>query len=131
MEDVDFSDEFCEFIQAVIPAVQAAELLLLLKARPAEWWAPAEAVARLHQSGLTEADAARYLETFHLRGLLAVGPDRRVQYRPANPFIGGQVEKLAQAYSERPVTLIRMIYALRDMRIRSFADAFKVRRNPR
>jgi hypothetical protein len=35
---------------------------------------------------------------------------------------------LAQAYKERPVTLFRVIYALRDLKIQSFADAFKLRR---
>ena len=39
------------------------------------------------------------------------------------------VRTLAQAYSERPVTLIRVIYALRDSKIRSFADAFRVRKS--
>jgi hypothetical protein len=76
-------------------------------------------------------DGARYLELFQARGLLAIGPDRRVQYRPANPHIAGHVDKLAQAYSERPVTLIRMIYALRDMRIRSFAEAFNMTKGNR
>jgi hypothetical protein len=38
------------------------------------------------------------------------------------------VATLAQAYEERPVTLIRLIYALRDRKIRSFADAFKLRK---
>jgi hypothetical protein len=31
-------------------------------------------------------------------------------------------------YRERPVTLIRVIYGLRDKKIRSFAEAFKLRR---
>jgi hypothetical protein len=39
------------------------------------------------------------------------------------------VRTLAQAYRERPVTLIRVIYALRDSRIQSFADAFRLRRS--
>ena len=30
MEDADFSDEFCRFLHANVPSVQAAELLLLL-----------------------------------------------------------------------------------------------------
>lgn len=29
---------------------------------------------------------------------------------------------------ERPVTLFRVIYALRDLKIKSFADAFKLKR---
>jgi hypothetical protein len=35
---------------------------------------------------------------------------------------------LALAYKERPVTLFRVIYALRDLKIQSFADAFKLKR---
>jgi hypothetical protein len=34
---------------------------------------------------------------------------------------------LSQAYKERPVTLFRVIYALRDLKIQSFAGAFKLR----
>jgi hypothetical protein len=38
------------------------------------------------------------------------------------------VTQLAKVYNERPVTLIRMIYALKDTKIQSFADAFKIRK---
>lgn len=129
MEDADFSDDFCRFIQTAIPAVEAAELLLLLHASPEAWCSPAEAVARLRSSAsITDTECARYLDLFQARGLLAEGPDRRIQYRPANESIARQVQTLAQAYKERPVTLIRMIYALRDSRVQSFADAFNLRR---
>jgi hypothetical protein len=127
MEDVDFSDAFCEFVQGAIPAVQAAELLLLLQGRPDYWWEPAEAAGRLRAGGLTEANAARFLDLFHARGLLATGADRRIQYQPASPELAAHVETLVQAYRERPVTLIRMIYALRDMHVRSFAEASKLK----
>ena len=53
--------------------------------------------------------------------------DNRYQYRPDNEFVV-HVERLAQAYSQRPVTLIRVIYAFRDSKIKSFADAFKLRK---
>src|SRR5512134_3189623 len=33
MEDVEFSEEFCRFLQTSIPRVDAAELLLLYRAR--------------------------------------------------------------------------------------------------
>jgi hypothetical protein len=35
MEDADFSDEFCRFLQSSVPTVEAAELLLVLFADPA------------------------------------------------------------------------------------------------
>ena len=48
--------------------------------------------------------------------------------RPATDELRMYGDMLALAYKERPVTLIRMIYALRDSRIQTFADAFKLRR---
>jgi hypothetical protein len=128
MEDVDFSDEFCEFLQTCIPAVHAAEALLLLRSRPQDWWDVAGVLQRMRAAGLAEPEGARYLELFESRGLLAVGPDKRIQFRPADERLAAQVEKLAQAYTERPVTLFRVIYALRDTRVRSFAEAFRLRR---
>jgi hypothetical protein len=52
-----------------------------------------------------------------------------LRYRPASDELARHVSTLAQAYEERPVTLVRLIYALRDQRVRSFAEAFKLRKN--
>jgi hypothetical protein len=70
---------------------------------------------------------ARYLEQFKSAGLLAAEADGGVRYRPASEALATHLEMLSQAYKERPVTLFRMIYALRDLKIQSFADAFKLR----
>jgi hypothetical protein len=129
MEDAQFSDEFCRFLQTTVPSVDAAELLLLLSRDPARWWSAADIVAALKPAPLTELDVTRTIEAFLARGLIAQGADKRVQYHPGSEELGAFVRTLAQAYSERPVTLIRVIYALRDSKIRSFADAFKVRRS--
>jgi hypothetical protein len=129
MEDVDFSDEFCSFIQRAIPAVDAAEFLLFIADRP-DLWLELEASVRKLKPGvnITEGDAARYLEAFREHGLVEVGEGRRFRFRSANPELVQHVRTLAQAYEERPVTLIRMIYALRDSKIRTFADAFRLRK---
>jgi hypothetical protein len=130
MEDAAFSDEFCRFLRAAVPSVDAAELLLLLQREPARWWAAPEALAALLPGAApSDADLARYLALFQANGLIAVGPDQRVQYRPAQFAVEAHVTTLAQAYRERPVTLIRVIYALRDSTIQSFADAFKLKRS--
>ena len=128
MEDAQFSDEFCRFLQTAVPSVDAAELLLLLQRDRSRAWSAAEIVLGLRPASITEADATRTIEAFVARGLLAQGADRRVQYQPASEELDAYVRTLAQAYSERPVTLIRVIYALRDSKIRSFADAFKLRK---
>jgi hypothetical protein len=129
MEDADFSDDFCRFLQTAIPAVDAAELLLLLRRTPEAAWSAAELTAKLRPSvAIPDADAAKYLDTFQARGLISVTEERRVQYQPASEELRMYGDMLALAYKERPVTLIRMIYALRDSRIQTFADAFKLRR---
>ena len=128
MEDADFSDDFCRFLQTAVPAVDAAEALLLLRRTPERSWSAAGLAAELRPGvPISIAEAARYLDTFRARGLVA-GEDGQAAYRPASDELRMYGDMLALAYKERPVTLIRMIYALRDSRIQTFADAFKLRR---
>jgi len=129
VEDSAFSDEFCRFIQTSVHSVDAAELLLLLSRQPGQWWEPAALAGALRPATtMTDTDMLRYLDQYHAGGLIAVGPDKRVQYRPGSDELAAHVRILADAYKERPVTLFRVIYAMRDLKIQSFADAFKLRR---
>lgn len=129
MEDADFSDDFCRFLQTTVIAVDAAEVLLLLRRTPERAWSIPELTAALRPSvPIPDAEAAKYVEIFQARGVVAMGDDRRVQYRPGSEDLRMYGDMLALAYKERPVTLIRMIYALRDSRIQTFADAFKLRK---
>ena len=128
MEDADFTDEFCRFIQAAIPSVEAAEILIALARRPDAELSPAAALRELPRGGtVSEAQAAGLLETFQARGLAARGAGG-FRYAPATSELRSHAEMLAQAYNQRPVTLIRIIYALRDSRIQSFAEAFRLRK---
>jgi hypothetical protein len=115
MEDSDFSDEFCRFIQSCIPSVDAAELLVLLMQR-------APQAAKI-ESG----ESTRFAETFREKGLARLDPDGSYRFDAQSPETL-HAEILATAWRERPVTLIRMIYALRDAKIKSFADAFRIRK---
>ncbi len=128
MEDADFTDDFCRFIQQTIPSVEAAELLIHLSHHPEQSLTPAAAVAGLPKGvPLTEAQAAGLLESFAGRGLVSrSGSEYR--YAPATGELRRYAETLAQAYNQRPVTLIRIVYALRDTRIQSFAEAFRLRK---
>ena len=75
---------------------------------------------------MTESDASAYLEKMRACGLVDFDEDKRVRYGAASP-LHAQVCTLAKAYNERPVTLVQMIYAVRDSNIKSFSDAFKFR----
>ena len=125
-EDVDFSDEFCRFLQTHVPAVEAAELLFVYLRDPARPLTLGEAIRALGP-GISEADAERYLGALR-NDLLAPTEGGAFRYQPANAELDAQAGKLARLYRERPVTLIRVIYGLRDSKIQSFADAFRLRR---
>jgi hypothetical protein len=125
MADVEFSDEFCRFLQGTIPAVDAAELLLVFQARPEAWLGVQEAIGKLGP-GISRGDVDKYLENFVSKGLLETA-EEKYRYRADSPS-APHVETLSQAYLQRPVTLIRVIYALRDSKIQTFADAFKLRK---
>jgi hypothetical protein len=129
MDDAEFTDEFCAFVQTTIPSVAMAELLLLLKQQAGRWWHPGEfTVALPSEARIPPAEVDRCLELLRLRGLLATDAEQRVRYAPSSTDADGMVQLLARTYRERPVTLIRMIYALRDSSIRSFAEAFRFRK---
>jgi hypothetical protein len=114
MEDAAFSDDFCRFLHAFVPSVGAAELLLELRARGEQGVQPRSHADRLVLEGLVgQGIAAALAEGFVYR---------------APEHLDAHVRTLAQAYKERPVTLFRVIYALRDIKVQSFADAFRVRK---
>jgi hypothetical protein len=129
LEDSAFSDDFCAFLQGSVPSVDAAELLLALARDPQRAWLAGELARSLRpHSTVSDADTQRYLEQFQAAGLVTTAPDGRRHYRPAGETLAAHVDMLALAYKERPVTLFRVIYALRDLKIQSFADAFKLKR---
>ena len=124
MEDLQFTEAFFSFLQANIASVDAAEVLLLLYRNAARDWSPAEVLSRLGPV-LTEAEVQRLLEGFRAKGLVAEG----YRYQAASDELGAHVRTLALAYDERPVTLFRLIYALRQTGLQALAEAFRIRRS--
>ena len=125
-DEQDFSDEFCAFLQASVATVDAAELLLLLEARRETAWSARELAAKLSPGGIVnEAEVAKYLDVFQTRGLLERTADGRVRYA-GSAANDPQLSTLRRLYVERPVTLFRVIYALRDSKIKTLADAFRI-----
>lgn len=126
MNDADFPDQLCRFIEDALPSIEAAEVLLLLVREANRSLTPEQIVAAMKQTAVTESEVRKYLAPLVRRGVLVVDAGDRHLYRPASPEMDEIVGRLRKAYNERPVTLIRMIYSMRDRKIRSFADAFKI-----
>ncbi len=122
----DFSDAFCAFLQSSVASVNAAELLLALAKKPGSTWSAAELAAAVEPVGsVSEAEATAYIETFKSLGLVSRTEEGRVRYERA-PEFEEHMQTLARLYVERPVTLFRVIYALRDTKIKTLADAFRI-----
>ena len=125
--DPDFTDELCGFLQRCVANVDAAELLLLLAKNPDRSWEIRELQAQLAPSSVvSDADVQRCVDALQQCDVVERDADKRVRYRPSVAH-DAQVAALSRLYLERPVTLFRVIYALRDSKLRTFADAFKLR----
>lgn len=125
-DDADFSDTFCAFLQLCVTSVDAAEVLLVLWRKPTSTWSINELATYLIPMGnVSEQEVTRCIEGFQERGLISRTDDARVSYR-STPDFDMHVENLARLYVQRPVTLVRMIYALRDTKMKTLADAFRI-----
>jgi hypothetical protein len=129
MEDVSFSDDFCRFLQTSVPAIEAAEILLHLRRDPGRGYTAREIVDALRPgTTILEADAEKHIDALRARDLVSLDAEKRARFQPASDELRRHADSLASAYAERPVTLIRVIYALRDSKIKTFADAFRIKR---
>jgi hypothetical protein len=129
MTDPDFPEELKVFIQESIPNVDGVELLLLMSSQPDRQWRVAEIIDEMRPTLLAETAARKQLALFETRGLVAHREADSYQYMPATPQLDSVVRALTKVFNERPVTLVRMIYSLKDDKIRSFADAFKLKKD--
>ena len=114
-------------IHTCVPTYQAAEVLLFFAAHPQRAFAPEEVVVSMRPVVVTVQAVKQYLAVFTSAGLL-VKAAGTFTYGPSSPELEQSIGELGDAYHERPVTLVKVIYEVTDSRILSFADAFKLRK---
>lgn len=109
-------------------------MLLMLCADPQRRW-PASELAR--EMRVEPAWAEPALNELARRGLLAAdgttgetggASASRYHYAPASPALDEAVRQLARTYAELRVSVIEFIFSLPEEPIRSFADAFRLRK---
>lgn len=128
MSDAELSDEICSLIHSSVPTVDALELLVFLAGRADQEWVPGQPTGSAHL--LRDHESPQYARLFLEQGLLVAGPTGGYRFQPATPALDSAVRALCTAYNERPVTLIRTVYAIADLKkIQSFADAFKLKKD--
>lgn len=128
MTAADLSPALVRFLQACVPSFSAAEVLLFLSGRAGQDWTPEAIGLAMQPTAVTLPEVEQALALFRAQGLVHEQPAGQFRYA-ASAAAARSVAELAQAYRERPVTLIRTIYALADLKIQSFADSFRLKKD--
>jgi hypothetical protein len=115
------------FISDHIDSVELIEVLLLVKRSRDREWTAQEVSERLYTS---LRSAAHRLEALRASRLVAVreeGAHAHHRYEPADAALGRAVDDLENVYAERRTRVINLIFSRPDDKIRTFADAFRIR----
>jgi predicted ArsR family transcriptional regulator len=123
----DLPEPVVRLIADHIDSVELIDVLLLLKRSPDRAWNAEEISQRLYTS---PSSAANRLEALHASGLASVqetdGPPL-YRYAPSGPDLGLAVEGLEEAYGKLRTRVINLIFSKPTQKIRTFADAFRIR----
>ncbi len=128
MADANITAEVEQFVARHIDTSEQVEVLLLLQRSPERTWN----VNAVYQQILTSRESvARQLDLLCASGLAEMrGEEPNVYaYRPKTPELDATVQSLATAYRLVPHRVIELIYAKPSNAIRSFADAFRLRKD--
>jgi hypothetical protein len=120
-------DDVRRFVSDHINSVEQLEVLLLLKAGAEREWTAGDVSQALYT---TPAAAAMRLADLAQRGFISSNAVQEplFRYRPAGE-IDKSIERLAELYKERRVSVISLIYSKPHQQVQAFADAFKIRKD--
>jgi DNA-binding IclR family transcriptional regulator len=114
------------FIRRYIRRLETLDVLALLHADPAKAWSVKQVSDELRSS---PSAVDTVLATLVAHGLVARDADRYV-FRPRNAELEAQTRRLLACYKERRTGVIAAIFSAPTSAIRSFADAFHIKRKP-
>lgn len=121
-------DDVRRFIAGNITSVAQLEVLFLLREDRQREWSMEEVSRALYAAA---GGMAEPLNDLVAKGLayLAHAPEPRFRYRPeTDSELDALIGRLAECYNERRVSVISLIYAEPIDKARSFADAFRIRK---
>jgi DNA-binding MarR family transcriptional regulator len=122
--------DLLRFLESNIDSIEQLELLRLLGESPDREWVLPELAVRVQASPSLSAQHAATLER---RGLIRSHTDgngTRWKLGSLSAETETLVRRFLQLYNERPVTLIKLVYARAAQDpLKAFADAFRLRRD--
>ena len=122
----DITPQVRQFIADFIPSLARLEILLFLKTHAQQVWT-AEGISR--ELRLDQRATADQLATLGRDGFLEHPQPGQFRYAPRTPELDAQVGALAQAYHERRVTVISLIFASPPDVLQWFSDSFRLRKD--
>lgn len=128
MTDRGIPEEVRRFVSEHIHAAEELDLLLLLHRTPERAWDATAASQAVYSVPASTADRLRALAH---KGLLSVeesGGEPLYRYAPAGEGLARQVAALAEVYRTRRVEIVNLVFSARADPLRSFADAFKLKK---
>lgn len=125
MAQADIPRQVRRFIAKYFDSVAALEALLLLRGAPHETWDVSRVAGRLY---ITEAETSQILDRLCRDGLLAC-TDKVYRYECKTKDLQRAVDDLSGLYARHLIPITNMIHA-KSRRIREFADAFRIRKDP-
>lgn len=125
----DFSSDVKQFIGRYIESLAQLEALLLMRQDPQRGW-DAQGIAKALYSPAEMATTL--LSEFEKHGFaIRASPESQYFYNRADDKLDELVQQVADAYQERRVALISLIYSKPLDKVQTFADAFRLRKeNP-
>lgn len=118
-------DEILQFISSNVRSVEQLEILRVLSEDRQREWSPVELASAVQAA--PDATGVHIAE-LHARGLIAALPGGSCRHGP-EPAHVAILERVLDVYRERPVSMIRVMYERVADPLKSFADAFVVKKD--
>ncbi len=114
------------FVRSLIKSAWTLELLLLLhRDREREW----ELEALVRELRGSVALVTESLKALGNAGLILLTENETYLYKPRSPELEDLVSALVELHALKPITVLRTIFTSPSDKIRSFSDAFLLKRD--
>lgn len=129
MAQNEIPKEVLAFLADHISSVVELEALLLLHGTAGRAWTAGEIARELR---IDAAWPATQLQGLCDKGILSCGTGSEAVYTfdPKVAGVRATVDALAHAYADRRVTIIGLIFSKPVDKLKSFSDAFRLRKDP-
>ena len=121
-------EEVKTFLEANIDSVDQLEILRVLGEDPQKEWCADDLAREVQTSPQT---IGSHLSLLQARGLLTLETREGKllsRYGPNTPELAERAAHLLQIYRQRPVSMIKLVYASARDPLKSFADAFRLKK---